>query len=59
MLKFVVMDFSNYKGQYWSTGTGSLVVNRKDAKLFTVEQLVKHRSLHNYVRLGLVKIQEV
>lgn len=58
MLKFVVMDFGNYKGSYWGRGKGELTHDRKLAKVFTLEELILHKGLANYVKKGLVKINE-
>jgi hypothetical protein len=59
MRKYMVRDLSNYKGQYWGTEPGSMVQSPSIARKFTVEELVKHRSLAAAIRNNTAAIVEV
>lgn len=59
MHKYMVRDLGNYKGQYWGNNPGELVNNTSSARKFTVEELVKHRSLAAAIRSGLAAIVEM
>lgn len=59
MRKYMIRDLSNYKGQYWGNVPGHMVPAPQFARQFTVEELVKHRSLAAAIRNNTAAIVEV